>query len=89
MLETIKKTMQTLGALAVVYKFTKWDRQLKAFFTTEAFVGFFFGIFLYGVLEVLGCLLGDSWVSCVSLVRSLVPKTCKNSMYFKGFEKTI
>ena len=49
----------------------------------------FFGIFLYGVLEVLGCLLGVSWVSCVSLVGSLVPKTCKNSMYFKGFEKTI
>ena len=37
---------------------SKSDRRLKAIFTTEAFLGIFFGRFLHGVLEVLGCLLG-------------------------------
>ena len=39
------------------------DRRLKAFFTKHAFFVIFRGRFLHGVLEVLGCLLGGSWVS--------------------------
>ena len=62
-----------------------WDRQLKAFFTTEAFILIFFVIFLHGVLEVLGCLLGGSWASWGSHGRSLDPETLKIIRFFKVF----
>ena len=35
----------------------KWDRHLKAFFTTHAFFLFFFGRFFYGPLELFVCFL--------------------------------
>ena len=41
----------------------KRDRHLKAFLTRGSFFVIFLGRFLHGVLELLGCLLGGSWVS--------------------------
>ena len=54
------------------------DRRLKAFFTMEAFLGIFFGKFLHGVLEIIGCLLGDFGFPDVLLGGLWTPKTLKN-----------
>ena len=83
------KKNANLGARIGSRNCQKWDRRLKAFFTTALIFRLFFGSFLHGVLEVLGCLLGGSWVSWGSLGRPLDPKTCKNSWFFKVFEKTL
>ena len=63
----------------------KWDRHLKAIFTTEAS----FKHFVLHFVHFLGVSWEPYWASWGSLGRPLDPKTIKNPRFFKVFEKAL